>query len=534
MKKVLCLLLCLMLTAAVLPASAVEYSLVEKLQRQIDFGNGLKGTLTLSFDGDAKWLQLIAPLNGVTWQIRSIQDKNDPNVFQRQIYTLNGEEQVGLTQLYGDGQAMYLRSALLPETVLSLNTSGDTLDHLAGRNGGAVNWYSAAANIMSLPETSWNDYWTPVLARYEESLQAWLDSFAGAPSVKRDANGEATLLIRCDIPADALKAKLKSVIAEVLEDPELIDLLKGQMSPEQQETYLNRFLTYHYDQQIDALPLEKDIVWERELTAMGETIRSTMIFPVANIIDGFAELRIEQVREITTVSLTGEKGELTYVAETTMASAEDEKHAGRVRWIPADAAQEPMAIAFETSKTLTSYTEEDTRGHDLTTLSIKLRQDENAPALEGRTYAAFEPVEISAQIHIHSKNANLNPTTLEVNASAVWADAQLDAAFQIKTYSPWVMEALPTEGARDVSGMKQEELAEALGNLCMNGLLTLMSMQGTQPAEVPAQPTEAPAAPDVTDAPAEATQAPAAPVEATAEPTSVPALITEDIEDDAV
>ena len=131
MKKVLCLLLCLMLTAAVLPASAVEYSLVEKLQRQIDFGNGLKGTLTLSFDGDAEWLQLIAPLNGVTWQIRSIQDKNDPNVFQRQIYTLNGEEQVGLTQLYGDGQNA-------PYGTVTYGPDADTVTYAVSLDGEVV------------------------------------------------------------------------------------------------------------------------------------------------------------------------------------------------------------------------------------------------------------------------------------------------------------------------------------------------------------------------------------------------------------
>ena len=54
MKKLICLLLSVMLVALCTTAMAkVEYTLLEKWQRQVDFGNGIKGTLKVNVDGDA-------------------------------------------------------------------------------------------------------------------------------------------------------------------------------------------------------------------------------------------------------------------------------------------------------------------------------------------------------------------------------------------------------------------------------------------------------------------------------------------------
>ena len=52
MKKLISLVLAGILALFAATAFAVEYTLPEKLQRQIEFGNGLKGTLRVTEEGD--------------------------------------------------------------------------------------------------------------------------------------------------------------------------------------------------------------------------------------------------------------------------------------------------------------------------------------------------------------------------------------------------------------------------------------------------------------------------------------------------
>ena len=64
MKKFLCMALCLALVFTSATAMAAEYTLAEKWQRQVAFGNGVKGTINLNVSGEAEWAQLLSPLNG--------------------------------------------------------------------------------------------------------------------------------------------------------------------------------------------------------------------------------------------------------------------------------------------------------------------------------------------------------------------------------------------------------------------------------------------------------------------------------------
>ena len=76
MKKFLCLVMCLVLVMTAVSAfAAVEYTLEEKWQRQVDFGNGIKGTLNVHVEGERDWAQLLAPLSDVPLEIRAADDE---------------------------------------------------------------------------------------------------------------------------------------------------------------------------------------------------------------------------------------------------------------------------------------------------------------------------------------------------------------------------------------------------------------------------------------------------------------------------
>lgn len=492
MKKLICLVMSLMLIMLSVTAYAtVEYSLWEKWQRQVAFGNGIKGTLTVDVSGEAEWAKLLAPLSGVPLQIRAI---HDGDIFQYRLYAEKDEEMLGLTQLYGDGQAIYLKSELLPETLLSLTTGGDVLNSLAGVQAEeSPSLYSAMMNILNVPQTTWEGKWQPALSPYEEAIELWLESYASAPSVKRAEDGSATVLVRYDIPQEALKNQIKAMWGNVLEDAVLLPLLQGQLNQAQQDAYLNPNLKYYYDQVIDALALSGNVVLEREMTAKGEAVRTEMTFPLDN--DGWTQLQVKQIDQTTSFDLQGKDKQ--FLVETTKTASNDSSAAyqGRICIVPEDKAKKAFAAAFTLVETKSSSTDEDTRSHDISNWTVKLQPDEE---FSGEGWEEFEPMELTARVHLSSKKLQSNAVTFEVDLGLKLADAEVAVALHLSTRSKYVMDELPTQGAADIAAMEEAERTQLLIDLGMNGLtvLQMMNQETAEPAateSVEPMPTETPA-----------------------------------------
>lgn len=486
MKKILCMMLSVLLVFSAATAFAtVEYTLEEKWQRQVDFGNGIKGTLTMNVEGEADWAQLLVPLSGIPLEIRAIHSDDS---FQYRIYAEKGEESVGLTQLYGDSQTIYLISQLLPDMVLSMDAKGDLLHRLTVEEEGMTpSLYSAMLNIMNVPQTTWEGKWEPALSAYETAIELWLESYASAPSVKRDDAGSATVLVRYDIPAEAVKEQIKALWGNVLQDAALQPLLRGQMNQAQQDTYLNEHVKYYYDQLIDSLVLNGNVVLEREMTAKGEAIRTDMSFPLD--MNGFTALKVNQNGEVTKVKLEGTEKNLELEVEKSASTADSTAYQGKVRMIPADQAQQGLGLSFALVEVKSSSIDEDTRSHDVTNWTLTLKQDE---ACTGDAWQKVDPMEISARIHLHSKGLQYNPVTVEMNVSVKLAEAVLSAALELRTSSPWVLDELPTEGAVDVASMTEEQRTQLFTDLGLNGLTVLQML--SQEAANETTPTDLEAA----------------------------------------
>ena len=477
MKKLLCLVMCLALVMCSVSAyAAVEYSLEEKWQRQVDFGNGIKGTLNVHVEGEKDWAQLLAPLSDVPLEIRAI---HSDKAFQYRIYAEKGEDAVGLTQLYGDDKAVYLHSELMPDMLLSLSTDGDVLDRLSGNQQGMTpTLYSAVMNILNVPETTWEGKWQPALEAYETAIELWLESYASAPSVKRDENGSATVLVRYDIPAEAVKAQIKALWGNILMDETLQPLLRGQMNQEQQDAYFNEHEKYYFDQIIDGLALEGNIVLEREMTARGEALRTEMSFPLDY--EGWTGLSINQHEKNTAVVLTGEEKSLEVTMEETDATSGSTAYKGMFRYIPGQAA-ESIGVTFTLAEVQSFTTDEDTRSHHVSNWTLNLQ---SAEGCTGEGWKTVEPMELTARVHIHSKGLQYNPVTMEIEAGVKMADAQLSAALELRTTSPWVLDALRTEGAKDAASLTEEEKGQLFRDLGLNAL-TILQMVKESNASLP-------------------------------------------------
>lgn len=484
MKKLFCLVLSLMLVLSAATAfAAVEYSLPEKWQRQVDANNGITGTVTLNVSGTADWVQLVAPLSGVPLQVRAI---HSDELFQYRIYVEDGEEMAGLTQLYGDGETMYLKSDLLPEVLLSLTTGGDVMERLLGSEGTNPSLYSAILNIVNIPETTWEGKWMPALAAYEDSIELWLESYASAPSVKRTESG-ATVLVRYDVPADAVKEQIKLMWEAVLQDGTLLPMLRTKLTEEQQDAYLNPNLLYYYDQVIDSLALSGNVVLEREMTAKGDIVRTDMTFPLN--LAGWQSLRFVQQGTTTTVALAGSEYSLELEMDETVVTPDSSGYRGKVCVTPALQGQQGVAAEFTLVEIRSSSVDEDTRSHDVNTWTLKVQPDAEK---SGEGWLAFDPVELYCKLHMHSKSLQYMPVSIELELEAKLKDATAGIMVDIKTRSPWILDNLPTEGARDVSTMPKEELTQMLTDLFFNGItrMVMLNPESVLPAPDAATTTD--------------------------------------------
>lgn len=500
MKKLICFVLSLALMLTAVSATALQkYTLVEKWQRQVAAGNGIKGTLTLNVSGETEWAKLLAPISGVPLELRAI---HEGDVFQYRAYAQKGEEMLGLTQLYGDDQGIYLKSDLVPDTLLTLPTGGDVMNRLAGvQEGGTPTLYSAMMNIMNVPQTTWEGKWLPALSTYEAAIELWLENYASAPSVKRAEDGSATVLVRYDIPAEALKSEIKALWGNVLQDTALLPLLKGQLNEAQQEVFLNPHLKYHYDQVIDRLALNGNVVLEREMTAKGDPVRTEMTFPLDT--QGWTALRISQLGETTTFDMQGKDQQFVLEVNQTAAAEGSAAYQGCIRMIPADKEKKAIAAAYTLVEVKSNSQDEDGRSHDITNWTVNLQPDAE---FSGEGWEKVEPMEIAVRFHMHSKSLEFNPVTIDTDITVKLADAEIAVDFNLLTRSKWVMDELPTQGAVDISTMDEAARTQFFTDLGMNGLTVLMMAK--QEAEPTVEPTAEPAA-DPTAEPVEATEAPA-------------------------
>jgi len=506
MKKFLCLMLAMMCLVTTALAVELEYTLPEKFSQQVKFGSGVKGTATMSVSGGAQWLELLLPFTGTEMQIRAIQTKEGSHLsasqraegfeFQYQIYAEDAEgRQQALTQVYGDKENAYLRSELLPGTVLSFPQGGRLMETLLGSEGENPTIFSVIQAVANVDELLWRDAWLPALTPYESALEMWMDNYADEPTVLRKADGSSTVLVRYEIPAAAVKAQMKAMMASLVQDQVLLSLLRPLMSVEQQAVYLNPALTYYYDVVIDALPLTGNVLLHRELSGLGEVLSTSVSLPLPENDGGWAELEYDLTGTDTTLSLVGEKMTVTLLMDQSSANAETTLWTGVLRVLPEEG--EKLSAAFTLKKNRTTSQDEEGYGHERTHWMLEAQPDlahleEGDEARE--EYAVFEPLSLSLGLHYYSKSKDNNPTTLEIELSAQMPTFALELTSKLKTSNAWVREDLPREGAESLVGMSEERLAALMEQFTQNAAVTMASLHPTPEPEATPEPTAVPEA----------------------------------------
>lgn len=563
--RILCLALALVLACSAAMAETAETAntLPKLFLRQLTGGNGLRGKVSLTASGVADWLNVLLPFTAADIQIHALGEKQGDlyagtiadDDWQIKLYAENSDgQEVGTTWLYGDSQALYLSSELLPDTLLTLPVAQVNLlyqifrgeyaelffafDPLSltqpGANGNA-SAYEAIAGVLGVSEAVWTEKWQPVLEKYLLQLDQWLTGY-GSPAFLTGDAGDVTVSATYTIPAEDMKAEAKTLVGQMLCDSDLQALLTAQVSPEVAAAYLDPSLLYFYEACIDALSLEGDIVLSRTLSASGETVHamvglplpslpasltepigqlaaSALDLPYTDLLDGMKRISFTQDGEEMTIALTGEKRSLTL---TVAESAVDENTTalnGALRITPnVGVTENSVSARYTCAYGHRIWQDESYLDHDTTSfaLSVETDLDMLAPDDPFRSaYVDFAPlsIEFSADYRHNSFKEN-SAVQVNVNAALKLPDAEVAVDMVLRITTKLTMTTLPTEGAESMADLIPERKEALLAQLTENAVEAMAGLNGSLP-----EPTTVPSADEADasdDAPAEPTTVPPA------------------------
>lgn len=459
MKRLIAAVMALMMLCTCAMAESYD-GLTEKARLQMERGSGLKGSFTLTAEGEGEWLAAAKALNGADIQVRNIRNGS---VYECLLYVAQGENQLAETTLYiGDDYAT-LTSALLPEVAVQLQ-AGEQLMHMLFSGDVAESvptWYSGALNIAGVDKTVWVNEWEKALAPYMNDLEVWMLSYSATPEMTEE-DGHTIMHMRYDIPAEAVKAQIISMIEKMTADETLKALMAAQLTEEQLATYFSAQMVPFYKAAVNLLPLQGSIVMERAITTLGENLSASITLPLPPSKAGWKTLRIAEENNTVTCTAAGED------RNVQLSWQNNPEGTNEVIWrdIPAEPTEENKATSLRIAlnKMSEKTQDEDGRAHEKIDWTLEIADDLSHLDADDATcayYAVTDPLKVTLALHMSSKNSNSSPTTIEISASVTKPDGVLTVAGQLKTSSPWVVGAanVPAD-ALDLMTMDSDALSK--------------------------------------------------------------------------
>lgn len=473
MKKFVALLLCLLL--AVSSVLAEELTLKEKMNRQLDIGSGLKGTVRIEASGSDDLAEKLEAINGKDLKLRWISREGRS---QGMLTLMDGDAEVSSLQLDGDGMQSVLSGALLGDTAVLL--PGDLQSIVMNRLPNLPGWAMIAAKMAMVQPLAWQENWQPALQPLMDQLDQWMGGYASAPSLTHNDKDETLMLVRYEIPGSAVVDQLATLYQQVMTSESLLKLIRGLMTEEEQRLYLNAERAAYDLQLLKNLELDATVTFDRMLTTTGEVRSTALTLPLEANASPWTELRYESTDTQVTWRLSGmeQTYALSYAVDTP--DAETEHYVGKLTREPAISGGElqTMAASFEVTHRHTVSKDEDTRAHDTQSWTVSVK-----PAEENQD-ANLKAFEAEWTAHLHSKAALSSPTTLDLTVRYSNSDADWGIKALLKTAAEWELEPAHAMEGQKLLSMTDEERAGWLSTVLDKLAALLTPATATDMAEI--------------------------------------------------
>ena len=484
MKKLLFTLLAMMLVLSIGTCQAAEYTLPEKMYNQLAVGSGLKGTFSISSEGEMFDIPFIKGLfdtrflktvSDAEYNIRGILSGKDLHYYVYQ--TDEQDQQKALSELYRKDGVYYFRSDMVQGTILEFPVKSTYLEQFIPSGGENLSPASFITNILSVPEQEQKDKWEPALTKYQNELEMWLAGFAvGAETVKLD-NGSSALDFSYEIPMEEVNNQIVALFAEFSTDPEINSLLDTVMTQEEKDLYLNPNLLYYYKEALSSFDMDKKLIMNKRVSAMGEVLSFVLELPLDEKSTGYDVLRVESVSGLNIYTLQNKKEVIVFGAPEKKAENESYEKSIWMAKINTDASEhgteDSFSLRIDVKKSSSVYKkgeEETEKYHEEDQYDISVERDLTylPEEIDPESIPEFEPLKAAVSLHYSSKYAQKDATVLEIQANIGQGESSMVFTGKIKTATPWIFMPFEVYDPVQVGTDKNQELIPYLTDWVSN------------------------------------------------------------------
>ena len=459
MRKFCSIILAILLALSVISTASAAYTLPEKMERQLQVGSGLKGSLVIRTNADAEMNPLIHSIRNTMFEIRGIQYEGNQHYY---IYQAGEEETLNaLTEICRMNGRYYLRSDLLEDGCILLPKMDHLINAALKAEGENPSVLPDLLRAVLGGETG-NDLNMDSL---ERTVEMWINTFSTGSTVQ-SGQGSPKLSQTFTIPVGEACNALTEVIRVISSSENYMGWFREILSKEQIDLYLNPNLGYYYAEAIERLDMEGEIRFSRTVSTLGELITSSLYLPLDATKTGYSSVTFENNEKEKSVFLTGPNGALYLQLPLETDLKNDDYENAEIRFARiSNTGEGSKNVALRIAVTRTSEKTEDTAENKIrekeTYILHIVRDTETLPeGIDPEKIEDFADADAEIMIRYSSKPQLSSPTTLEVSCEVTQGEYSFNLESELKTASPWVFAPFSIDGAKDAESYTIEDLKE--------------------------------------------------------------------------
>ena len=496
MKKIVGIILTLILALSVFSSALASYTLPEKMERQLQVGSGLKGSLTVRANADAEQCPLIHSIQNAEFEIRGIQYEGNQHYY---IYQPGeGESLDALTEICRMDGKYYLRSDLLEEGCLLLPTVDHLINAALKSEGENVSIFPDLLRAV-LGNEAENELNTEGL---ERTIEIWINAFSTDTTVQ-STEGSPRLSQTFRIPVEEACTALTEVITMISLSENYMGYFREILSKEQIDLYLNPNLGYYYTDAIRQLDMDGEIEFSRTVSTLGDLINSSLILPLDAGRTGYSSVKLQNNEKNKSILLTGPKGTLYLEVPMETDLIRDDYENAEIRFVKIDNEdQNAKNVSLRITASRKSEKTEDTAAnkiHENERYIMHISSDtEGIPeGIDTAKIASYADADAEITVHYSSKPQLSSPTELEVSCMVTHGQYHFSLESKLNTASPWVFTPFSIEGAKDGCGYTIEDLKNLEKSWIKNAEKKLSRIPDSIPPEEKQESGEIPEPEDI-------------------------------------
>ena len=474
MKRLIALLLaCILLTGT---AAAEDYTVAEKLYKQLWAGSGFSGTLSVEVESEG--FKTARPITADADYIYVRETEEDTAAHRLDLILMDGESatSAAYAQLK-DGKLSFQADVLSPDWfTLDVGNQAEQADE-AVQQAIAHTGMPALTDtlLMGVAALRENAELQEALEPYLTRIDVWIEGYRQDAVLSKLDDETTVMQVNYVLGPAAIKAQVKQLIVDLLNDEKVLPLLSEAIGEEEASLYLNPALQKWYFEAVDSLPFPGDLTLSRTLAMTGETVELHLSLPLYDAQAGVITLAYDRTQgtgdlpDENVIRMESEEKVLTLSYQEYSSMTGVKVLQGTLDSRPAqDFAVEETSQAVAVAFTLKHGASEtlDEQGRDVYACEYALTI---APA-EG-SVLTFEETEIALNASFVSKQLKSAATSVELQLNVETGSTSVKLGFEGASRKKWTPEVIPM--GEEIASFDDTAITALLPGAALRGMAVL-------------------------------------------------------------